>query len=219
MMDRPHVILNAAITVDGKIATVGGDSRISCEEDLMRLHKLRAEVDAVMVGAGTVIADDPSLTVRRVKGKNPLRVVIDGGARIPLTAKVLSRDVPTIIAVSGKANKEKLKELREKGAEVVVTGKTQVDLVKLLKLLKKRGVKKMLLEGGSTLNWNMLANGLVDEVIVSIAPRIVGGEKARSLVGGQGFRRVARGIRLSLGKVERVGEDLVLYYRVEGGKC
>ncbi|MFN4133617.1 MAG: 2,5-diamino-6-(ribosylamino)-4(3H)-pyrimidinone 5'-phosphate reductase [Candidatus Hadarchaeales archaeon] len=218
-MNRPMVILNAAATVDGKIATIGGDSRISCEEDLERLHRLRSKVDAVMVGAGTVIADDPALTVRRVKGKNPMRVVVDGGARIPLNARVLSKEAPTVVAVCQRASKKKLEKLREKGAEVVVAGKTEVDLRRLLELLKKRGVKKLLVEGGSTLNWNMLASGLVDEVVVSIAPCIVGGERAKPFVGGAGVRRMADGIKLRLRKVERVGRDLVTYYTVEGRGC
>ncbi|MEM3402876.1 MAG: 2,5-diamino-6-(ribosylamino)-4(3H)-pyrimidinone 5'-phosphate reductase [Candidatus Hadarchaeales archaeon] len=218
-MDRPHVILNAATTADGKIATVGGDSKISCREDLKRLHRLRSKVDAVMVGAGTVIADDPALTVRFVKGKNPIRVVVDGEGRIPLHARILSKEAPTIVAVSEKAEKKKLKRLREKGAEIIVIGKNEVDLGKLLETLKRKGVKKLLLEGGSTLNWNMLANGLVDEIIISIAPVIVGGEKSKSLVGGAGFERVAEGIRLRLRKVERVGRDLTLYYTVEGREC
>lgn len=213
-MVRPHVILNAAMTLDGKIATVGGDSRISCPEDLDRVHELRASVDAVMVGAGTVLADDPSLTVRRARGKNPIRVVVDGLAKTPVDAKVIDRSAPTIIAATKRAPKSKLDALRSSGAEVVVIGEREVDLDKLLEGLHARGVRKLLLEGGSTLNWEMLKRGLVDEIRVAISPRVVGGAGARTLVGGEGFRKAGGGIKLELLETRKVGRDLVLRYEV-----
>lgn len=215
-MARPYVILNAAMTLDGKIATVAGDSRISCEEDLDRIHELRASVDAVMVGVGTVLADDPSLTVRRVRGKNPIRVVVDSLAKTPSDAKVLDSSARTIVAVSKRAAEEDIERLRRKGALVMIGGEEEVNLPKLLEELHAMGVRKLLLEGGSTLNWSMLREGLVDEVRVAIAPRIVGGEAARTLVGGAGFRSVSEGIELELVSVDRVGTDLLLTYRVKG---
>ncbi len=215
-MTRPHVTLNAAMTLDGKIATVGGDSRISCEADLDRLHKLRAEVDAIMVGIGTVLADDPSLTVRRVRGKNPIRVIVDGGARTPPNARVIDNSANTIVAVAKKAKREKLKKLRNAGADIIIGGKKEVNLPWLLRELHSHGVRKLLLEGGSTLNWEMLKRGLVDEVQVAVAPRIVGGEKAKSLVGGAGFIKVQQGVKLKLSRVGRVGVDLLLIYQVVG---
>ncbi|MEM2907694.1 MAG: 2,5-diamino-6-(ribosylamino)-4(3H)-pyrimidinone 5'-phosphate reductase [Candidatus Hadarchaeales archaeon] len=214
-MARPYVILNAAMTLDGKIATVAGDSRISCEEDLDRIHELRASVDAVMVGVGTVLADDPSLTVRRVCGKNPVRVIVDSLAKTPSDARVLDSSARTIVAVSKRAAKEDIERLKRKGALVMVGGEEEVDLPKLLEELHAMGVRKLLLEGGSTLNWSMLREGLVDEVRVAIAPRIVGGETARTLVGGAGFRSVSEGIELELVGVDRVGTDLLLTYRVK----
>ncbi len=217
-MVRPYVILNAAMTLDGKIATVAGDSRISCEADLDRVHRLRARVDAIMVGLGTVLADDPSLTVRRVKGKNPVRVVVDGGARTPLNARVLDGSAKTIIATSKAAKKQKLKMLYAAGADVIVAGEREVNLKKLLEKLNSLGVRRLLLEGGSTLNWGMLEQGLVDEVRVAIAPLIVGGARAKSLVGGAGFARVRGSAKLRLSRVERVGRDLILTYRVVGGR-
>ncbi len=206
--------MNAAMTLDGKVVTAGGDSRISCEEDLDRLHRLRSEVDAVIVGAGTILADDPSLTVRRVPGKNPVRVVVDGRGRIPLTARVLRDGHRTIVAVSSLAGKGKVEAIRETGAEVWVFRGRTGHLGKLLERLHGLGVRRVLLEGGPTLNWEMLREGLVDEVRVSVAPVIVGGEGAKTLVEGRGFRRVMDGIRLSLVRIERVGEDLLLVYRV-----
>jgi 2,5-diamino-6-(ribosylamino)-4(3H)-pyrimidinone 5'-phosphate reductase len=214
-MDRPYVILNAAMTVDGKIASVGGDSRISCPEDLRRLHRLRSRVDAVMIGAGTVLADDPALTVRRVRGKSPVRVVVDGRARVPPSARVFRRGPPVIVAVGSKAPKSKIERLK-RVADVLQLQGPPIDLRELLSRLRSRGIKRLLLEGGSTLNWHMLRSGLVDEIRVSISPRIVGGENAKTLVGGQGFARIADGVRLRLLKIQRVGRDILLVYRVVG---
>jgi len=215
-MDRPYVILNAAMTLDGKIATSGGDSRISCEEDLDRIHKLRASVDAVMVGFGTVLADDPSLTVRRARGENPLRVIIDSFGKTPGDAKILDGSARTIIAVTARASKRDLDRLRAKGAQIIAVGWKEVDLQKLLRKLHALGVRRLLLEGGSTLNWGMLKQGLVDEVRVAVAPYIIGGTGARTLVGGQGVTKVSKGVTLKLISVTRVGKDLLLTYRVKG---
>lgn len=217
-MNRPHVILNAAMTLDGKIASVRGDSRISCEKDLDRTHRLRASVDAVMVGVGTVLADDPSLTVRRTRGKNPVRVVLDSLAKTPHNAKILDGSAPSIIAVTQLAPKKKVQALRAAGAKVVIMGKREVNLRDLLKRLYSLGIHTLLLEGGSTLNWGMLKRGLVDEVRVAIAPRIVGGAGAKTLVGGEGFAKIGDGISLELLNIEKVGRDLLLNYRVRGAK-
>lgn len=217
-MPRPYVILNAAMTLDGKIATACGDSKISSEADLTRLHRLRAKMDAVMVGAGTILADNPSLTVRRVKGRNPIRVVVDGMARIPTNAKVLDNSARTIVAVSKAADKERVEELRRAGAEVIVGEGESVDLHLLLEELYRRGIRKLLLEGGSTLNWNMVSRGLVDEIQVTVAPRIVGGAAAKTLVGGDGFCKVRDGVRLKLSKVSKLGSDVLLVYRTAGAR-
>lgn len=217
-MNRPYVILNAAMTLDGKIATAEGDSRISCEKDLVRIHRLRASVDAVMVGVGTVLADDPSLTVRRARGKNPVRVVADSLAKTPPGAKVLDGSAPTIIAAAQGAPKRRVQRLRATGANVVITGKKEVNLQDLLKRLRSIGVRTLLLEGGSTLNWGMLKRGLVDEVRVAISPRVVGGAGAKTLVGGEGFAKIGEGVALELLRVGRIGRDLLLTYRVRGAE-
>lgn len=217
-MTRPYVILNAAMTLDGKIATIAGDSRISCEADLDRVHELRASVDAVMVGVGTVLADNPSLTVRRARGKSPTRVVIDSFAKTPLDAKVLDNSAPTVIASTKSASKQRLQKLCATGAKIIVAGEKEVNLHRLLEKLRSAGVRKLLLEGGSTLNWSMLNKGLVDEVRVAVAPRIVGGATAKTLVGGAGFGEVRRGVGLELKKVTKVGKNLLLTYQVKGGK-
>lgn len=214
-MKRPNVILNAAMTLDGKISSREGDSRISCEEDLDRTHQLRANVDAVMVGIGTVFTDDPSLTVRRVEGKNPARIVVDSEARTPTEASVLNGLAPTIVAVSDRAEDQEMERLRSLNAQVIVAGSEKVDLGFLLEELSDREVDKILLEGGSTLNWGMLKQGLVDEVKIAISPYIVGGEEAKTLAGGAGAKKISGGVELELVETEQVGENLLLVYEVE----
>jgi len=169
-----------------------------------------------MVGINTVLKDDPKLTVRKIpcdKKDNPIRVVVDSKARTPENARVLSQDAPTIIAVSEKAPKERIKAL-EKKAKVIICGKNKVDLKKLLEELYNLGIRKLLLEGGGTLNWSMLKNKLVDEIRVAISPVIVGGENAITLVEGEGFELVKEGIKLKLIRYYTLGENIVLEYRV-----
>lgn len=212
--DRPYVILSAAMSLDGKIATKSGDSELSCFEDKVRVHRLRAEVDAIMVGINTVLKDDPKLTVKYAEGPNPIRIVVDSRARTPLSARVLDGSARTVIAVSKRASPDKTKALRERGAEVIIAGEDKVDLKELLRALKRKGVRILMLEGGGTLNWGMLKEGLIDEVRVAIAPVLVGGRDAVTLVEGEGFSRVAEGEKLRLERIEQCGEDLVLTYKV-----
>ncbi len=212
---RPRVILNAAMTLDGKIATTSGDSRISSNADLRRVHKLRSEVDAIIVGIGTLISDNPRLTVRRVNGTNPFRVVVDSLARTPPTSRIFaSKDGKTIVAVSRKAPNMRVKRLEERGAKIVRCGSPRVDLRALLARLHSMGVERVLLEGGGKLNWSMLANHLVDEIRITVAPLIVGGEKATTLAEGVGVSKMSEAIKLSLRDVERRRNELVLNYGV-----
>lgn len=174
---KPYVILNSAMTLDGKIATKTGSSEISGPEDLLRVHGLRKELDSIMVGINTVLEDDPRLTVHKVpseKSDNPLRVVTDSRARIPLNSRVINEEASTLVAVTEKASPQKLQALRSVGdnVDVVITGKYQVDLSLLMDELAQRGVRTLMLEGGSTLNYSMLQSGLVDEVRVCLAPKI-----------------------------------------------
>ena len=213
--DRPHILLNAAMTLDGKIATRSGDSKISSEEDLVHLHHLRASVDAVVVGIETILVDDPQLTVRRVQGRNPDRVILDSAARTPTEAKVLSAKAGrTIIAVTESASKTRVDALLRAGAEVIVAGSgDRVDLRLLMNRLRGMGIRHILVEGGGNVNWGLLELGLVDEIRVAVAPVIVGGREAVTLVEGNGFGRVRDGIKLVLQRIEQYGEDLVLTYR------
>lgn len=213
---RPHVILNAGITLDGKIASKTGNSEISCKEDLERVHEIRKSVDAIMVGINTVIADDPRLTVHKVPGRredNPVRIVVDSRGRTPLRSRVFNEEAKTIIAVSKKADRERLQEIKKR-AEVIICGDDKVDLKCLMEELHKRGIRSLLLEGGGNLNWGMLSQDLIDEVRVAISPTLVGGRNAITLVEGEGFDPIGQGVKLSLKKHYMLGEDLILEYKV-----
>ena len=215
----PYVVLNAAMSLDGKIATAVGESRLSSPEDFKRVHRLRASVDAIMVGLGTLLADDPKLTVRLGIGKNPRRVIVDSRARTPLDAYVVrsASQTPTVIAVTSKAPRRKVKELEEAGTTVLTCGRgPKVSLRLLLTRLRKMGVRRILLEGGGTLNWSMLSHGLVDEISVAISPRVLGGANAITLAEGQGVRRIKEAVKLRLMNAREYGEDLVVRYRVLG---
>lgn len=213
---RPHVILNAAMTLDGKIATRTGSSEISGPEDLKRVHQIRKENEAIMVGINTILVDDPRLTVHKISSTisdNPVRVVVDSKARTPLDARIMSEDAPTIIAVSKKALPENVENLKKK-AEVIVCGEDKVDLVDLMEKLKIKGINSLMLEGGATLNFSMLENGLVDEVRVCIAPMIAGGSEAKTLVDGEGFDYMKDSVKLELKKSYNLDKDLILEYFV-----
>jgi len=213
---KPRIILNAAMTLDGKIATKTGNSEISGKEDLLRVHRLRTECDAIMVGINTVLADDPRLTVHKISAdpaENPVRVVVDSQARTPLEARVLSGDALTIIAVSKKAPLARLEKLSQH-AKIMVCGDERVDLECLMDNLMSLGIDSLMLEGGSTLNYSMLSHGLVDEVRVCLAPMIVGGSQAKTLVDGAGMDYMSQAVKLKLIKSYPLGEDLILEYKV-----
>ncbi|WP_067260377.1 2,5-diamino-6-(ribosylamino)-4(3H)-pyrimidinone 5'-phosphate reductase [Methanobrevibacter cuticularis] len=218
---RPYVILNAAMTLDGKIATKTGSSEISGEEDLKRVHELRRDVDGIMVGINTVIADDPRLTVHKIPSKkqdNPIRVVVDNKARTPLNSRILSDDAETIIAITENSNEEDFKERHqklEKVATIFLSGKKQINLKDLMEYLYIKGIKILMLEGGSTLNFSMIKEGLIDELRICIAPMVVGGHNSKTLFDGEGFDFMNEAINLDLIKNYRLGKDLILEYKVK----
>lgn len=216
---KPYVILNSAMTLDGKIATKTGSSEISGPEDLERVHNIRKELDAIMVGVNTVLEDDPRLTVHKIdsgKTENPLRVVTDSKARTPPNSRILNDEAPTVIFVSQKAPQEKIKSIMDVGdnVDVILAGKERVDLTILMDELAQRGVKSLLLEGGSTLNYSMLKEGLVDEVRVCIAPMIAGGAKAKTLADGEGVDFMGDAVKLELKKSYKLGKDFIMEYKV-----
>jgi len=216
-ISRPYVILNAAMSLDGKIATYTGDSRMSSPADLRRVHRLRASVDGIMVGMRTLLRDNPKLTVRSAKDRRPYRIIVDSNAQTPLTSYVVrtAREIPTIVAVTSRAPKNRIEILERRGVKVFVCGEGRLVSVKiLLQILRKLGIRKILLEGGGALNWSMLSSGLVDEVSVAITPRILGGEKAVTLVEGKGTPLVKNGVKLKLLNTTKYGPDLVVRYKV-----
>lgn len=212
---RPHIILSAAVSLDGKIATKTGDSEISSRQDKIRVHRLRARSDAILVGKNTVKKDDPLLTVRYAKGKNPTRVILDSRAEISTSSKIIktSQLIPTIIAVSKKAPKKNLSNLAKYPVRIITAGKDKVEIKKLLKILYKQGIRIIILEGGGTTNWDFVSKGLVDEVVVTISPCLVGGIAATTLVEGTGFAKIANSMKLKLRKAVRHGGEIVLHYQ------
>jgi 2,5-diamino-6-(ribosylamino)-4(3H)-pyrimidinone 5'-phosphate reductase len=215
---RPYVILNAAMSLDGRIATYTGDSRMSSPADFRRVHRLRASVDGIMVGMRTLLRDDPKLTVKFPRGHKPHRIIVDSNAQTPLTSYVVrtAKEIPTIVAVTSRAPKNRIQILQRRGVKVLVCGKGPLVSVKiLLQTLRKFGIRKILLEGGGALNWSMLNSGLVDEVSVAITPRILGGEKAVSLVEGKGVALVKDAVKLKLLRTAKYGPDFVVHCKVQ----
>lgn len=208
----PFVTLKFAQTLDGRIATSSGDSKWISGEKFRRLaHKLRATHDAVLVGIDTVLADDPVLTVRLVKGRNPTRVILDSKLRMPLKAKVLSSAAPTIIATTPRADEKKLAQLREMGIEVLTAPtdeKSDVDLKGLLKKLAERNISSVLVEGGGVVITSFLRQKLVDRMVVAIAPKVIG--KGIEAVGDLNVREVSQALKFDFQKVYRLGEDVVV---------
>lgn len=219
---RPYVILSAAMTLDGKIATETGSSNISGQKDLQRVHELRKECDGIMVGIGTVIADDPRLTVHKVDANpedNPIRVVVDSKCRTPIDARITNGDAKTIMACAneykdGFISSEKYQTFKERGVKFIWSGDERVDLVALMSYLHEEGIEKLMLEGGATLNFSMIRAGLIDEIRLCVAPMVVGGANAKTLFDGEGFSLMDEAVRLELVDSYSLDKDLILTYKV-----
>ena len=211
---RPKVILSAAMTLDGKIATKTGDSKLSSIQDKVRIHKLRSKVDAILVGSNTIKRDDPLLTVRHTKGKNPLRIILDSKANIDQKSQIIKtcKKIPTIIAVSKKASKKNINKLKKYPLEIIITGNKLVNIKNLLRILSKKKIKTLLVEGGGTVNWEFVKQGLVDEIIITITPYLIGGKNAITLVEGEGYSLIQKATKLKLKKTCRLGNEIVLHY-------
>lgn len=211
---RPYVILSAATSLDGKIATKSGDSRFSSGKDKTRVYRLRAAVDAILVGKNTVKRDDPILTVHHVKGKNPIRIILDSRATISTKSRIIKtcNKIPTIIAVSKRASNKNLEKLRKFPLKIIVSGNNIVNIKKLLKTLWKLKIRKILVEGGGTVNWEFVKQNLFDEIIVTITPFLVGGKDAVSIIEGKGFFKIVKSRKLKLEKILHLENEVVLYY-------
>jgi diaminohydroxyphosphoribosylaminopyrimidine deaminase/5-amino-6-(5-phosphoribosylamino)uracil reductase len=215
----PLVILKAAISLDGKVATASGDSRwISGEASRKAVHRLRSAVDAVMVGIGTVRKDDPMLNARlpgRRKVRQPLRVIVDSRLRISPESRIVrtAGDFPTLVAATSSASPEKIERLKKARVEVLNVRKNRqggVSLRALLKELGCRGVQSILLEGGPTLNAEAWEERVVDRVLLFVAPKVIGGKEAPGMIGGKGVAKVrnARGVEIL--RIRRMGPDLMI---------
>jgi diaminohydroxyphosphoribosylaminopyrimidine deaminase/5-amino-6-(5-phosphoribosylamino)uracil reductase len=221
----PFVIAKFAMSLDGKIATKTGDSKwISSEESLKFVHYLRHIVDAVMVGANTVVVDDPQLSARGCSGKGgktklqPLRVIVDGRGRTPISAKVFKEPGKTLVAVAKPFDTKAAERFGKTGAEIVElpAEKGIIDLKDLLAVLGKREVTSVLVEGGSGLFGSLFDSGLVDKVLAFVSPVIIGGDEAKSAVGGNGARKIADAFRLKQVKMLEFGDDVLISGYVNG---
>ena len=211
---RPYVILSGAISIDGKIATKTGDSKLSSKQDSIRLHKLRSKVDAILVGKNTVLVDNPLLTVRHTIGKNPTRIILDSKGILSNKSKILqtSDKVKTIIVVSKQISKLNLEKLNKFPVEIIIAGKNSINIKLLLKKLLEKKIKTILVEGGGTINWEFVKHNIFDELIITISPFVIGGNNSVSLVEGEGFRKISKSPNLRLKSTKRLKNHFVLHY-------
>lgn len=218
---RPYVTLKAGMTLDGQLATASGESQwITGKKSREEVHRLRGEVDAVLVGLGTVLADDPSLTARvgsalnKLASRQPLRIVLDSRLRTPLKAKVLALQdkAKTMIATTIAAPAVRRSALQKKGIEVLIVPAVegQVSLPALLKELGRRGITSLLLEGGGEVNASMLKAKLIDHVRLYMAPLLLGGQNAKGVIGGESPARLAGAIALQDVVTRFVGNDVIV---------
>jgi diaminohydroxyphosphoribosylaminopyrimidine deaminase / 5-amino-6-(5-phosphoribosylamino)uracil reductase len=218
---RPYMILKAGMTLDGKVATAKGESRwITGPRARQDAHRLRSQVDAVVVGVGTIIHDDPTLTARlsdrplKLAPRQPLRVVLDSRLRTPPAATVCARQdrAKTVIVTTSRAPRSRRRPFEQAGVEVVsvATKNGQVSFSALLTMLGKRGITSVLIEGGSTVNASALREKLVNHVVLYLAPTLMGGQDAKAVIGGRSPTRLAQALIVRHVTVRRIGEDMVV---------
>lgn len=209
---QPYVLLKSAISLDGKIATGSGHSRwVSGQQSRAYVHQLRHRLSAVMIGIDTLLADDPQLNIRHhnTAVKPPIKVVVDSRGRTPLDARAW-HDGQLIIAMSEAAPLSQRQAYMAKGAQLIVAGKTKVNLRQLLQALGEKGIDSLLLEGGATLNASMLHAGLVDELITFVAPKIVGGSPAKDMIGNLYTLTMSEALPLYGTQLRMMGADVMI---------
>lgn len=211
---RPFVLSKFAMTLDGKLATHTGHSKwITGEESRHSVHLLRNEVDAILVGIGTVLADNPSLTTRLPEGggKNPVRIILDSELRVPLDSHVLQvEEARTVIVTHENASLEKIASLSERGVEFIMVPKTEagLDLEILMAELYKKGITDVLLEGGSEVNASFLRAGLIDKYLIYVAPKLLGGRNSLTPFSGDDVDQMDEALDVSISHVDTFGEDI-----------
>lgn len=220
---KPFVVLKAAMTLDGKIATATGQSKwITNETSRAYGYKLRDIYDGIMVGINTVIEDNPMLTARVDGGKNPIRIVVDSSLKIDINANVVQdKSAKTIIATTDKADKDKILKLQAQDVDVIVVDKDKndkVDIEKLLDILGQQNICSILVEGGATLSGSFVAKKLVDKVYFFIAPKIIGGKEAKTPVAGTGILNLQEALTLKDIQIEKLEEDILIIGRVDKDK-
>ena len=207
---RPYIIVNCAMSLDGKIALPSRiQTKISDEEDMTRVYRLRHECDAVLVGIETVLSDDPKLSVKEKYVKNPnqpYKIIIDSKCRTPINASVFENN-KVIIATT-------LDKSMDYPAEIIICGKEKVDLKKLMEILFEKGIKKILVEGGGTIIWSFLKEGLVDEIYVFIGNIIIGGKNSPTLADGDGSENFQDIISLKLMDIIKFEKGILLKYKI-----
>jgi diaminohydroxyphosphoribosylaminopyrimidine deaminase/5-amino-6-(5-phosphoribosylamino)uracil reductase len=218
----PRVTLKLAASLDGKIATITGESRWITGEDSRRfVHRLRAEHDAVLVGAETVIRDDPELTCRLRGRRNPLRVVLDGRGRVPAGARVLAEtgNAPTLLAVDRRVAAARLRAPQQQGVEILrlPARAGHISMRGLLQALGDRAVMSVLVEGGATVAAAALAAGIVDELLVFYAPKLIGSD-GRPMLAGLGVRRMQQALHVGPLRVKRFAQDVLIATEIRDGK-
>lgn len=220
----PFVTLKAAITLDGRVAARTGESKwITGERARREAHRLRASSDAVMVGVGTVVADDPRLTVRSVRGNDPVRIILDTHLRTPLRARVVRQrsSSPTLIFHAPGVGSARKRRLARKGVELVAVGRPgskSLNLHLVLRELARRGIVRVLCEGGPRVHGSLLDNGLADRVALFVAPRILGDARALPLADGRGAAHLADAWQARDVEIKRLGDDLLITGAIAGAR-
>jgi 2,5-diamino-6-(ribosylamino)-4(3H)-pyrimidinone 5'-phosphate reductase len=216
MMNRPYVIINCAMSADGKIASPAGKQlRISNEEDIRRVYNLRNEFDAVLVGVNTIQADNPKLTVKEEyvqNPKNPARVILDTHCVTKPDALAVDENAKTLIITNGECDKNYKINVEVVQCEVDYDG--FIDLNQMLEMLYNRGIKKLMVEGGSTVIWNFLKQSLVDDLFVFIGPMIIGGKYTPSMADGEGINQEDELINLEIVEFRKIGNGLLVHYKL-----
>ena len=205
-----RIIINCAMSADGKIALPNRKQiRLSNEEDMERVDQLRRKSDAILVGIGTVLEDNPNLTIKDTNhtDNNPVRVVLDTNGRTPLDSNILNNQAKTIIAVGNDFNGGGIGD-----SEIIKCGEEEINIKLLIEKLFDKGIKNILVEGGETVLWSFINENLFDEINIFVASLIVGGEKTPTPAGGEGFTTKMDTLKLSLASAEKLGNGILLKY-------